>query len=176
MSDAVRESVDLSAPTHSRTEWLAAQPRHYVGAAVLVTDPGGRVLLLEPTYREGHLLPGGCIDADEDPRTCARRELVEETGLRLRVGALLDVDWRPADPVADGAMASPVLQFIFDGGTVPADIRPRLDAESRSWCWATLDEARSLQGPAGHARLVRAYHARTRRTCGYGVSTRGSRD
>jgi 8-oxo-dGTP diphosphatase len=157
-------------------DWLATLPRHYVGAAVLVTEPAGRVLLLEASYREGYLLPGGCLDHGEDPAACAARELFEETGLRLPVGALLDVDWRPADPDGDGAMAAPVLQFVFDGGTVPADTPIRLDAESLSWRWATLGEAAVLQGPAGYDRLCRAYRARAAGATGYGVSARGARD
>ncbi|MDI2131309.1 NUDIX domain-containing protein [Yinghuangia seranimata] len=156
--------------------WLATLPLHYTSAAVLLTDEDGRVLLLKASYREGWLLPGGCLDHDEDPATCASRELEEETGLRLSVGALLDVDWRPQDPDGDGRMAAPVLQFVFDAGTIPADTAVRLDAESVDWRWASLDEAAALQGPAGYERLRRAYRARTTGRPGYGVSARGAID
>lgn len=157
-------------------DWLATLPRHYVGSAVLLTDESGRVLLLNASYRDGWLLPGGCVDHGEDPATAAARELHEETGLLRTLGPLLDVDWRPEDPDLDGGMAAPVLQFIFDGGTIPADTPIHLDAESLEWRWATLDEAATLQGPAGHVRLRRAHHARTTRHTAYGLTPRGSLD
>jgi 8-oxo-dGTP diphosphatase len=36
-------------------------------------------------------LPAGFVDAGEDPRVAARRECLEETGLRVRIGGLIDV-------------------------------------------------------------------------------------
>jgi 8-oxo-dGTP diphosphatase len=64
-----------------------------VAAAALVIDDG-RVLLVrrvnEPS--RGHwTLPAGFVDAGEDPAKAAERECLEETGLAVRVGELLDV-------------------------------------------------------------------------------------
>ncbi|MFB7264445.1 NUDIX domain-containing protein, partial [Streptomyces nojiriensis] len=65
--------------------YIASLPRVLAGAAALYRDAEGRVLLVEPNYREGWTLPGGTIesDRDESPRTAARRESAEEIGLDL---------------------------------------------------------------------------------------------
>jgi 8-oxo-dGTP pyrophosphatase MutT (NUDIX family) len=51
-----------------------------MGAAVLFTDTGGRVLLVEPTYKDYWEVPGGAVDADESPYDAAVREVKEELG------------------------------------------------------------------------------------------------
>jgi len=64
-----------------------------VAAAVLI-DRGGEVLLVrrvnEPLQGKWSL-PAGFIDADEDPKAAAVREVFEETGLQICVTELLDV-------------------------------------------------------------------------------------
>jgi ADP-ribose pyrophosphatase YjhB (NUDIX family) len=60
--------------------------------AVLVEDGQGRVLLgrraVDPE-RGRWDLPGGFLDPDELPEEAARRELREETGTEIEVGAFL---------------------------------------------------------------------------------------
>ena len=45
--------------THDFATYIAGLPRVLVGAAALFRDGEGRVLLVEPNYREGWALPGG---------------------------------------------------------------------------------------------------------------------
>lgn len=65
-----------------------------VGVGVVVRDGSGRLLLVrrgnEPA-RGLWSLPAGFVDADEDPRAAAARECLEETGLVVEVGAVLEV-------------------------------------------------------------------------------------
>jgi ADP-ribose pyrophosphatase YjhB (NUDIX family) len=64
--------------------WLT-QPRFTVTAAAVVSDEGGRVLLLRHVLRRGSGwgVPGGFLVAGEQPEEAVRRELREETGLEL---------------------------------------------------------------------------------------------
>ena len=103
-----------------RLWWLLRRPQAQ-GAAVAVWH-GGRLLLVEMSYRAELDLPGGGIEAGETPLEGALRELREETGLAPAAAELLSAGafefedyhrritthlfvWRPAErplPVADG--------------------------------------------------------------------------
>ncbi|MFD8237345.1 NUDIX domain-containing protein [Streptomyces sp. NPDC059696] len=94
--------------------YIASLPRVLAGAAVLFRDGVGRVLLVEPNYREGWVLPGGTVESDdgETPRQGARRETAEEIGLDREPGRLLAVDW------VQGAGRPPVVAYLYDGGVL----------------------------------------------------------
>ncbi|WP_233518032.1 NUDIX domain-containing protein [Streptomyces corynorhini] len=93
---------------------MASLPRVLAGAAVLLRDGAGRVLIVEPNYREGWALPGGTIESDdgETPREGARRETLEEIGLDIEPGRLLTVDW------VQGENRPPVASYLYDGGVL----------------------------------------------------------
>ncbi|MGW2290794.1 NUDIX domain-containing protein [Streptomyces phaeochromogenes] len=97
--------------------YIAGLPRVLVGAAALFRDAEGRVLLVEPNYREGWALPGGTVESDdgETPRQGARRETLEEIGLDLEIGRLLAVDWVP------GTTRPPIVAYLYDGGVLSED-------------------------------------------------------
>ena len=64
--------------------WLT-QARFAVTAGAVVSDERGRVLLLRHVLRKGSGwgVPGGFLNAGEQPEEAVRRELREETGLEL---------------------------------------------------------------------------------------------
>ncbi|WP_395571254.1 NUDIX domain-containing protein [Streptomyces sp. BK79] len=97
--------------------YIASLPRVIAGAAAVLRDAEGRVLLVEPNYREGWTLPGGTIEAQdgETPRQGAWRETVEEIGLDVRLGRLLAVDW------SHGAGRPPIVAYLYDGGVLSDD-------------------------------------------------------
>ncbi|KOG48796.1 NUDIX hydrolase [Streptomyces virginiae] len=102
--------------TDDYATYIASLPRVLAGAAALYRDTEGRVLLVEPNYRDGWALPGGTIESDrgESPRTAARRESAEEIGLDLPLGRLLAVDW------SLGAGRPPLVAYVYDGGVLDA--------------------------------------------------------
>ena len=100
-------------------EWFAQLPGVVVAAGALITDPAGNVLIVKPNYRDHWTLPGGVCEHGEPPHVGCFREVAEEIGLVLPVGALLAVDW--SQPYGQGAR--PIMHFVFDGGTAPAGTR-----------------------------------------------------
>ena len=98
-------------------EYIASLPRVLSGAAALFRDAEGRVLLVEPNYREGWALPGGTIESDdgETPRQGVRRETLEEIGLDRELGRLLAVDW------VHGTGRPPLVAYLYDGGVLGED-------------------------------------------------------
>lgn len=115
----------------SRAEFLATLPRKRVTAGVLVRDDAGRVLLVEPTYKDSWLLPGGTVESHESPAEGAAREVLEELGVPLGVGRALVVQWMQPEDDPDG-----VLHFAYDGGVVDTSLTQRFrlpPAELRSY-------------------------------------------
>lgn len=78
---------------------LYANPAGAAGAVVV--DQRRRVLLvrrgIEP-FRGRWALPAGYQEVDETPTRAAEREVEEETGVRVRTVALLDLVFVPDDP------------------------------------------------------------------------------
>ncbi|MFF8731283.1 NUDIX domain-containing protein [Streptomyces sp. NPDC015171] len=133
------DPADTDAWNAYLAEGNARQARKRVAADVLLRDPDGRVLVVNPTYKPGWDLPGGMAEANEPPEDAVRRELVEELSLHVTLLGLLVVDWvAPHGPWDDQ------IAFIFDGGTLDQEqadrIRPR-DEELSEAAFVTADDA-----------------------------------
>ncbi|MFD4601648.1 NUDIX domain-containing protein [Streptomyces sp. NPDC058464] len=140
--------------TDAYAAYIASLPRILAGAAALFRDAEGRVLLVEPNYREGWALPGGTVESDdgETPRQGARRETLEEIGLDREMGRLLTVDW------VHGAGRPPIVAYVYDGGVLAdADLGAiRLQEEELlSWRLVPREEITAhLPGSLGRRVLV----------------------
>lgn len=99
-------------------EHVASLARKRMAAGALFRDEDGRVLLVDPVYRDARDLPGGAVEAEESPHAACRREVAEELGLERPAGRVLawtGVPSRPGRPEG--------LIVVYDGGTLsPAEI------------------------------------------------------
>jgi 8-oxo-dGTP pyrophosphatase MutT (NUDIX family) len=84
-----------------------------MAAGALCRDRAGRVLLVDPVYRDTWDLPGGAVEAEESPHAACRREVAEELGLDRPVGRVLAVDWVPSRPERPEG-----LIVVYDGGVL----------------------------------------------------------
>ncbi|SHM58267.1 NUDIX domain-containing protein [Actinacidiphila paucisporea] len=140
--------------------YIAGLPKILAGASMLCRSADGRILIVEPNYRDDGTwtLPGGTIESDreETPREGARRETLEEIGLDVVPGALLVVDW------SSGPGRPPSVSFLFDGGVLSqeqlAAIRLQ-EEELDSWRLAAPAELDRFFSPGQVGRLRAALAA-----------------
>lgn len=99
--------------------WIYYEHRK-VSAAVRI-DKEGQLLLvqrgIEP-WKNTWYIPAGYLEVDEDPRDCAKREVLEETGFEVSVGDLLDVYSYEDDPRGNG------IVLLYQGKITGGEIRP----------------------------------------------------
>jgi ADP-ribose pyrophosphatase YjhB (NUDIX family) len=102
---------------------LAREGKIRLGCSAAVFDAQGRVLLTKRTDNGQWCLPGGAVDPGESVSEACEREVLEETGLRVRVKRLVGVYSHPDQLVVypDGNKAHIVaLHFEVEltGGTL----------------------------------------------------------
>ncbi|WP_435240117.1 NUDIX hydrolase [Streptomyces sp. YPW6] len=106
-------------------QYDAARHAAWLGAAAVITDEVGRILLVHPTYRTDGtwLLPGGVVEPGEHPHVTCLREVSEELGLALSLSAVLAV--HSLSPRHSGLQTSTTcpgeVRFVFDAGTLNPD-------------------------------------------------------
>ena len=96
--------------------YVASLARKRMAAGALCRDRAGRVLLVDPVYRETWDLPGGAVEAEESPQAACRREVAEELGLDRPAGRVLALDWVPSRPERPEG-----LFVVYDGGVLAAN-------------------------------------------------------
>ncbi|GAA4934181.1 NUDIX domain-containing protein [Streptomyces coeruleoprunus] len=147
-------------------EYVKTLPHHTVFACLYVRDERDHPIQLRSVYgARAWQLPGGNMEHGEDPWIAARREAVEETGLKhfmeLEPVLLLTVYRHP-----EGLWPMPTVGFVFDGGRLTAG---RLDAmrlnpdEHSTWEVHDWSGWERLMPPLGFARLRSIEAARTGR-------------
>lgn len=158
----------------SRLSWLAEgnlkQARKRVSVKAITQDQSGRILLVNPTYKERWDLPGGMAEANEPPRAALAREIAEELAVNVTIGRLLAVDWiGPHGPWDDQ------LIFVFDTDIVTSDTISNMkitDGELSDFDFFHLREAKRLLRNDVATRLDRAVTSLRTDTTHYGEHER----
>jgi 8-oxo-dGTP diphosphatase len=146
-------------------EFVAALPRKRMGAGVLFHDGIGRVMLVDPIYKDPWDVPGGIVEADESPHAAATREIEEELGLVITPGRLLVVDWVPAQPTRPDAVL-----YLFEGGILSAEQSAAIrlqDTELQAWAWVDMERIGERLTPLLTRRVTAAIHASLHGTTAY---------
>lgn len=114
-----------------------------LGTRAVVRDTHGRILVVRQSYTKGWIFPGGAVDRGEPPVSAVKREVMEETGVRLKGEVVMHGLFSnhanfPGDYVAvyiasdfeDGAW-KPSLEITERAFMQPADIAQDCSAAMR---------------------------------------------
>jgi 8-oxo-dGTP pyrophosphatase MutT (NUDIX family) len=147
----LHSTVPRPAAVSGHVAWL----RERVGSGMLVLpsvtavirDDAGRILLQLHAETDEWGLPGGAVEPEEEPTDALVREVREETGLEVAVGALLGVYGGPDATVRyrNGDVTSYVRTAYAAhplGGTLQPDGHESLDAR-----WTTPADRSALAIP-----------------------------
>jgi len=120
--------------------------RQRIAAYGLVRDGDGRLLLARAapslTLRGRWFLPGGGVQHGENPPDSLRREIEEESGLKVSVGPLFEV-LSDVRTIPDGTSLHTV-RLVYEVESWEGTLRPEADGTTDAVEWFTLDEVRTL--------------------------------
>jgi len=162
-TESSKSPDERAAPTEAQWSTAMADPTPpiatpRVAAGVLFFDDDNRVLLVDPSYKQGLEVPGGFVEPGESPRAACIREVREELGIQPPVGDLLVVDWAPADDEGDKIL------FLFDGGTLAPHWQPQIVLQAdelTGWRFVAPDDLPAVIPPGLSRRVLAAITART---------------
>jgi len=122
-------------------------PQWKVSAGVRVVENGSLLLVqrgIDPWRGSWHM-PAGYVEVDEEPRAAAEREALEETGLVVRAGRLVDCYADTTDPRGN------VLILLYEASIIDGALSP--SAETPSVRFFSRDEIAGLPLAGMGARL-----------------------
>jgi 8-oxo-dGTP diphosphatase len=129
-------------------------------AAAVIRRPGGPEVLLTQRVRGAHLegkweFPGGKVEDGEDPKVAVARECLEECGVTIEVGELVDVSFH-AYPTKS------VLLLFYDAVLRDGEVRHLGVADH---AWVAIEGLRAYDLPPADEPLVAKLEARARGHC-----------
>ncbi|ALV38871.1 NUDIX hydrolase [Streptomyces sp. CdTB01] len=139
----------------SEHETKMAHPRMAAGA--LFFDAGGRVLMVEPTYKDYWEIPGGYVETGESSLQATVREVEEELRITPPIGRLLAVDWAPNEAEGDKVL------YLFDDGQLSQEDQDAIilqPEELKSFAFLSPEQITERTIPRLARRILAATKAR----------------
>ena len=121
---------------------MSTTPQHSVSVAGVVVRADGRVLAIKRADNGTWEPPGGVLELSETPADGVRREVYEETGIKVSVERLTGVYKN---------MARGIVALVFR--CRPEDGHERLSDETAAVGWLTGEEVRARMNEAYAVRV-----------------------
>lgn len=134
-------------------ERIASQGKIRLGCTAAIFDAQGRVLLTKRTDNGQWCLPGGAVDPGESVAEACGREVVEETGLSVRVKRLVGVYSHPDQLTVypDGNKVQ-VVALHFEAEIIGGELG--LSEETSAFGYFTLEETEGLEMLGRHKERI----------------------
>src|SRR4051812_38076935 len=134
-----------------------------IAAYAVLRDAEGGLLLVQGSRWNTWWLPGGGVEHGEHPEDAARREVMEETGLAVRLAGLREVRSDVSD--VDG-VAMHSVRLVYDAAVDAGELRDELDGTTFAAAWFEPAAALELPLAPATAEVVRAVCAEARQQRG----------
>lgn len=134
-------------------ERIARQGKLRLGCSAAIFDAQGRVLLTKRTDNGQWCLPGGGVEAGESVAEACAREVLEETGLSVRVKRLVGVYSHPDQlAVYPDRNKAHFVVLHFEAEIVSGE--PGLSDETTDYGYFTLEEVNGLDMLGRHKERI----------------------
>lgn len=90
--DVAQAFLDLLRVSEAPTSRRQMSPGHLTASAFVLAPDGGGLLLIDHVALGRWLQPGGHVEGAEGPVAAAAREAIEETGVAMGPGEVIDLD------------------------------------------------------------------------------------
>ncbi|PIR44577.1 MAG: hypothetical protein COV10_03675 [Candidatus Vogelbacteria bacterium CG10_big_fil_rev_8_21_14_0_10_51_16] len=143
-------------------------PRKLVGAACVLENEAGEILVMKPNYMEGWLIPGGVCRQYESPQAVALRKTQEEVGVDTHSPALVGT-FHSLRRSEEGQRYESV-HFIFVGGVLTKEqiLKIKLQKEVfEEYRFVPVAKALELLSFPLNDRVRQSLEAREKRTVAY---------
>jgi ADP-ribose pyrophosphatase YjhB (NUDIX family) len=132
---------------------LGKEGKIRVGCSAAILDERGRILLTRRTDNGQWCLPGGALESGESAAEACEREVLEETGLRVRVKRLVGVYSHPDQLVVypDGNKAF-IVALHFTAEVIGGELG--MSNETTDYGYFTAEEVEGLEMLGRHKERI----------------------